>query len=213
MLKQTVEYTDFDDNRCAETLYFNLTKTELAENSHLQERLESMQKMFGGEKRQLESAEIKEILELVKTIMRISYGVRSADGKRFIKTEEQWVEFTQTAVYDEFLISMFTDPDKMFSFMYGIMPADMRDQAKAEAERLAAERSISQAAQNTQAPTPPAPPAAPAAMTTGVPTNPPVDIVVNEQPAQAQPTQEQMAAYLRDQQARGGLTPPGYLQG
>ncbi|ADD81063.1 gp065 [Rhodococcus phage ReqiPoco6] len=210
MLKQTVEYTDFDDNRCAETLYFNLTKTELAENAHLTDRLEKMQKMFGGEKRQLETSEIQQLLDLVKTIMRISYGVRSADGKRFIKTEEQWVEFTQTAVYDEFLISMFTDPDKMFAFMYGIMPADMREQAKVEAERLMSERTN----QSTDIPTPP-----PAASATPVDmpitqANPSVQITMDpNQSAGPQPTQEQMAAYMRDQQARGLMTQPNYLQG
>lgn len=31
MLKKDITYTDFDDNKCTDTFYFNLTKTEVVE--------------------------------------------------------------------------------------------------------------------------------------------------------------------------------------
>lgn len=135
MLKQTVSYTDFDDNEAIETLYFNLTKSELADNIHLEDELKNLQKMFEEEKRSVTTAEIKRILELVKTFMRLSHGVRSSDGKRFIKTPEQWTEFTQTAAYDAFLFSLFEYPEKAVTFMTGILPADMRGKAQAAADQ------------------------------------------------------------------------------
>lgn len=130
MLKQTVKYTDFDDNDAMETLYFNLTKSELADNLNLNEELERLQTDFTGMgKRNLEPHEIQRVLDLVKTFMRLSYGVRSEDGKRFIKTPQQWEEFTQTAVYDAFLFSLFQDPQNAFNFMVGILPKDLRSSA------------------------------------------------------------------------------------
>ena len=127
MLKQTVNYTDFDDNECSEVLYFNLTKTELTENMNLKDELEKIQEDFTGDKaRQLEEHEIRRILELVKTFMRLSYGIRSADGKRFIKTPDIWEEFTQTAAYDAFLFGLFETPSKALEFMTGILPKDLR---------------------------------------------------------------------------------------
>lgn len=126
MLKQTVSYFDFDDNPSQETLYFNLTKTELADNIHLQAELEQMQETFSVEKERLTPDEIRQLVDIVKTIMRLSYGVRSADGKRFIKTEELWTEFTQTAAYDAFLYSLFEDPNKAVLFMTGILPKEVR---------------------------------------------------------------------------------------
>lgn len=129
MLKQTVSYYDFDDNESQETLYFNLTKTELADNLHLQTELEELQETFSGVERQLNTEEITRVIDLVKTLMKLSYGIRSADGKRFIKTDEQWVEFTQTAAYDAFLYSLFQDPQKAVEFMTGILPKDLRDEA------------------------------------------------------------------------------------
>ena len=135
MLKQTVEYTDFDENKQIEILYFNLTKSELADNLHLQTDLEELQRAFQGVKRDLIADEIKKIIKLVKTFMRLSYGVRSADGKRFVKTEEQWTEFTQTAAYDAFLFGLFEFPNRALEFMTGIMPKDIRDRAREEGER------------------------------------------------------------------------------
>ena len=126
MLKQTVSYFDFDDNPSQETLYFNLTKTELADNIHLRDELEEMQQVFTADKKELSTGEISQLIDLVKTIMRLSYGIRSADGKRFIKSEEQWTEFTQTAAYDAFLYSLFEDPNKAVLFMTGILPKDVR---------------------------------------------------------------------------------------
>lgn len=130
MLKQTVTYYDFDDNESQETLYFNLTKAELADNLYLQTELEELQEIFKGKQRDLEVPEIQRIIDLVKTLMRLSYGIRSEDGKRFIKSEEQWVEFTQTAVYDTFLYSMFEDASKAVEFMTGILPKDLRAEAQ-----------------------------------------------------------------------------------
>lgn len=130
MLKQSVTYTDFDDNECIETLYFNLTKTELTDNLNLKDELEKLQEDFTGEpKRNLEEHEIRRILDLVKRLMQLSYGIRSQDGKRFIKTEQNWIEFTQTAAYDAFLFGLFENPSKALGFMTGIMPKDLRAQA------------------------------------------------------------------------------------
>lgn len=136
MLKQTVSYTDFNDQETTETLYFNLTKTELADNLNLEDELQKIQTDFTGRgDRPLEKHEIRRVLELVKTFMRLSYGVRSEDGKRFRKTPEIWEEFTETAAYDAFLFSLFQDPEKAFGFMIGILPKDARDAAIKAAEK------------------------------------------------------------------------------
>lgn len=144
MLKQTVSYFDFDDNPSQETLYFNLTKTELADNISLRDELEDMQKIFSGDKKELATEEITRLIDLVKTIMRLSYGVRSADGKRFIKNEDQWTEFTQTAAYDAFLYSLFEDPNKAVLFMTGILPKDVRSAVDAEIAKTSTADDISQ---------------------------------------------------------------------
>lgn len=130
MLKQDFTYENFDGVTETETLHFNLTKIELTENLHLEDEVRELDKMLTGPKRQLETGEIQRILDLVKELMRLSYGVRSEDGKRFIKSPQVWEEFTQTATYDAFLYSLFIQPEKAVEFIVGILPADLRQEAE-----------------------------------------------------------------------------------
>lgn len=129
MLKQTVNYEDFDGNSATDTLYFNVTKAELSDNLHLLEHFKEVEKVFAGGDRTLEIPEVQQILDLVKTVMRLSYGLKSTDGKRFVKNDELWTEFTQTAAYDTFLMSLFENPEKANEFLLGVFPRDLIDQA------------------------------------------------------------------------------------
>ena len=146
MLKQTITYQDFDENECQETLYFNLTKTELAENLDLNDRVQTIARMLDGETRELQTGEVREILDLVKTFMRLSFGQRSADGKRFVKSDDMWKDFTQTAAYDAFMFSLFESPDKAFGFLNGILPKDLREEAARIANQKNEETGSPQAA-------------------------------------------------------------------
>lgn len=135
MLKQELSYEDFDGNIQSETLYFNLTTSELADNMELKDELDKIQESLSGEERALTPDEVRRILNLVKTLMRLSYGVRSEDGKRFKKNpqSEVWDVFTETAAYDAYVTSLFTNPEKAIEFMLGIMPANLREAAEKQA--------------------------------------------------------------------------------
>lgn len=160
MLKKTIGYIDFDNKQCEETLYFNLTKTEIASNLDLKDQVEEIQKSFQGEPRTLETHEVKALLELLKRLIRLSYGVRSADGKRFSKPPELWTEFTETAVYDQLLFSMFDPPENAFAFILGIMPQDIRAEAEAMVQTNVNQPTFSDA--DSDLPPSPAPISAPA---------------------------------------------------
>lgn len=136
VLKQTVQYTDFDGNQAMETLYFNLTRTEVAENLHLRDKFQDLENRLDLESgsRTLNPNEIAEVLDLVKILMKLAYGIRSDDGKRFIKNDQIWEEFTQTAVYDAFLFSLFEDADKANEFMMGVFPRELADELARQTE-------------------------------------------------------------------------------
>lgn len=128
MLKQTVQFTDFDDVNKTRNLYFNLTRTEVIDNLELQHEFQEVQDMIGGETRDLEMHEVKLILELVKKIMRISYGVqKEVDGNLSFTKKDVWEPFTETAAYDEFLIGLFENPERAVAFLVGIWPKEIRD--------------------------------------------------------------------------------------
>lgn len=138
MLKERVTYKDYDGRTVIEDLYFNVTEVELGENLHIKDDFENWMKSVGATddeipERELTIPEVQELLRLVKFTLKLAYGVRTDDGKRFIKNEQVWEEFTQTAVYSQFLMSLFqiepeTGLPKANSWMRDVMPESLREQ-------------------------------------------------------------------------------------
>lgn len=117
MLKKTIKYTDFNDVEREEDFYFNLTKSELTEmqlsvDGGLQAWLE---KIVKTENR-------PELIKAFKNIILKSYGEKSADGKRFVKSEELSEAFEQSAAYDELFIELLSNEEKAAEFVNGLIP-------------------------------------------------------------------------------------------
>lgn len=132
MIKQTIKYVDFDGKEQEDVVYFNMTRTELLDfylnlPDDLTEDLKNPNEVdvekFGA--RMLEKMGRSGIFDFVKTLVFKAYGVKSEDGRRFIKSEQLSTEFTQTLAYDEFIIDLFSDDNKVNAFVNGIMPANV----------------------------------------------------------------------------------------
>lgn len=127
MLKKTVTYTDYNGKERTEDFYFNLSQAELAE-MHLstENGLEDLiQKIINSKNN-------KETVEYFKKIVLMSYGQKSEDGRRFIKSEELSKEFSETPVYDELFIQLCTDEKAAAEFVNGIMPKQMVENLNAQ---------------------------------------------------------------------------------
>lgn len=127
MIKKTVTYEDFDGHTRTEDFFFNLTKAELTE----------MEMSFNGGLSQLldkivKENDTKQIIEYFKKIVIDSYGVKSLDGRQFMKNEKLKEEFASTAAYSEIFMELATDSDAASAFINGIIPASLGAQAKAE---------------------------------------------------------------------------------
>lgn len=118
MIKQQVRYEDFDGIQQEETLYFNLNRMELIA---LQARYgkDDMAKYI--EKVQAEE-DYQKMYDLLNDIVLTSYGVRSEDGKRFIKNDQVREDFKTSLVY-EALIEDFHDDEgvTLNKFITGII--------------------------------------------------------------------------------------------
>jgi len=135
MLRERFTYKSWDGEPVTEDLYFNITEVELGENLHVKEDFEKWLKDVenNGIERELTVPEIQELLRLVKFTLRLAYGVREDDGRRFFKTEEVWNRFTQSASYSPFLMSLFqveeeTGLPKANRWMRDVMPEELREQ-------------------------------------------------------------------------------------
>lgn len=127
MLKKTITYEDFFGEERTETLYFNLSKAELIDLEVKTDGDFSKRMMEVGQ-----SKDPKRILGEFKELLRVSYGVRSEDGQRFIKNDEVWEFFLQTAAFDYIYNKMCTDADFAADFLEAIMPQDIMQQYREE---------------------------------------------------------------------------------
>ena len=117
MLKKTITYTDYDGNERTEDFYFNISKAELTELQY---------SVKGGLKNILEKAVQEKdgptIMQLSKEIVLKAYGVKSNDGRRFMKSEEITKEFAETEAYVNLFMELATDEKAAIAFAEGVMP-------------------------------------------------------------------------------------------
>lgn len=124
MLKKRIKYTDFNNEEQEEDFFFHLSKAELVELelSHEGGLSESLIKIVASE-------DGKAIIAEFKNIILMAYGVRSEDGRRFIKNQALRDEFESTEAYSALFMELVTDADAAAEFINGIVPAGMAEEA------------------------------------------------------------------------------------
>ena len=127
MIKKTITYTDYDGNTRTEDFYFNLSKPELMEMDF--SATGGMEKMI---KRIVDAQDTKRIIEVFKDIILKSYGEKSADGKRFIKSKELSEGFSQTEAYSELFMELATNDKAAADFINGVIPKSLAAEIEAK---------------------------------------------------------------------------------
>lgn len=125
MLKKTVKYVDYNGNERVEDFYFNLSKAELSDMNW---------STAGGLGQMLQdiisAQDIPKIAAIFKDIVLRSYGVKSADGRRFIKSKELSTEFSQTEAYSIIYMELANDEKMAAAFINGIVPDDVKTEVE-----------------------------------------------------------------------------------
>ena len=123
MIKKTITYKDYNDVERTEDFYFNLTKAEIMEMEMgtTGGLAESIRKI-------ILTKDVPSSIKLFKDLVLKAYGEKSADGKRFIKSEALSTEFSQTEAYSILFMELATDADKAAEFVNGIIPSDLAKQ-------------------------------------------------------------------------------------
>lgn len=127
MLKKTITYTDYDGVQRTEDFYFNLSKAEIAEME-----LSTAGGLDKTINRIVAEQDGKRIIALFKDLVLKSYGKKSDDGRRFIKSQELRDEFSQTEAYSDLFMELATDADAAAAFVNGIVPDMSSVQSKAQ---------------------------------------------------------------------------------
>lgn len=118
MIKWKIKYTDYNGEAQEEDFYFNLSKAEVMEmdlnaNGAYSEYLQRI----------VDTRDGKKIAEEFKNLILKSYGEKSPDGRRFIKSEDKTQEFMQTEAYSELYIQLATEEGAADKFITGILPS------------------------------------------------------------------------------------------
>lgn len=136
MYTTTINYEDYDGNPRSKEAHFHLNKAELLEmQASWDGGLEKLLKKIVAEK------DTKRMMEMFKMIILKSYGEKSLDGDRFIKSPEITEAFTQTEAYSELFMKLATDDKAASEFVNGIMPKSLLEETKkleAEQPKIAA---------------------------------------------------------------------------
>ena len=117
MLKKTITYTDYDGLERTEEFRFNLTKAELMdmELTTVGTFSKLMQKI-------IDEKDMVRLAKYFKELILKSYGVKSDDGKRFIKSPELSEAFSQTEAYSDLYIELLSNPEEAAKFFAEVAP-------------------------------------------------------------------------------------------
>ena len=117
MYKVRLKYADYNEVMREEDFYFNYSQAELVEMEYGTE---------GGLRNQIQkiidSKDQPKIIMMFKKIVLTSYGIKSDDGKRFIKNDKVREEFSQTEAYSDLFMKLATDAQAAAEFINGIIP-------------------------------------------------------------------------------------------
>lgn len=123
MLKKTIKYTDWNGNEREEDFLFNITEAELREMEY---------SVVGGYtgiiQKIMQSQDVPSIMKIFKDFIFKTYGEKTPDGRRFIKSEELSIEFSQTQAYSNLYVELSTDPVAAAEFIKGVLPENIRAQ-------------------------------------------------------------------------------------
>lgn len=123
MYKKTITYTDYDGNKRTENLYFHLKKSKL---------IELEVKTPGGIEQKIrsivEANDVGEMIDMINEFMRLSYGVKSEDGKRFIQQKNGvslFDEFRESEAYEAYMDELLGDEEEAARLVNGSIPANL----------------------------------------------------------------------------------------
>lgn len=135
MLKKTITYVDFNGEERTEDFYFNLTKAELSlmqlsEKGGLDVVLDRM----------IQTRDEPSMIKMFKEIIDLSYGEKSADGRKFVKNDAILEDFKSTEAYSVLFMELATDSKAAADFINGIVPKDVAAAVAQEQSKMIAEK-------------------------------------------------------------------------
>lgn len=126
MLVKEISYVDYDGNNRTEKHYFNLNKAEVIKWLTTSGDY-TLDKLVG---RLSTERNGKKIMEIFEDLIRLSYGRKSLDGRKFEKSDEIWNDFYQTEAYSVLFTELVTNAKNAADFVNKIIPKDLANEVE-----------------------------------------------------------------------------------
>lgn len=129
MLIEKIKYTDYNGVEREESVYFNLSETELTEMQYgttggLTEMISKI----------IETQDMPNIMKIFKEVLLKSYGEKGADGRSFDKVDIDGrplsIRFSQTEAFNQLYMKMARDPKYAAEFFKRILPSNLQDEVE-----------------------------------------------------------------------------------
>lgn len=134
MHKEVIAYTDYNGVERKETFYFNMNEAELIEMQY---------GAAGGLdqtiKKIISAQDQGALINIFKKLVLDAYGVKSDDGRRFIKEENGRRladDFKETPAYPILFMKLATDDDAAAKFINEIIPAKVAEEVEKQKPKL-----------------------------------------------------------------------------
>ena len=116
-------FTDYNGVERTEKFSFNLTKAEimkmeLSVDGGLAEMIQRI----------IDAKDQTALISIFEDLIQKSYGVKTPDGRGFIKRPEDLEAFVSTEAYSDLFMRLATDADAAATFINKVIPANMADE-------------------------------------------------------------------------------------
>lgn len=120
MIKITKTYTDFNGRQRTEDFHFHFNQAELMEMEM------STEGGFSTRVQRIINADSRpELLQIMKKFVLDAFGVKSDDGRRFMKSDEIRRSFVECPAYSMIFMELATNTEAATEFINKVVPADM----------------------------------------------------------------------------------------
>lgn len=126
MRKETITFIDYNGNQRTEDFWFNLNKSEI-----LKMEMGVLGGLGGMIERVVAAQDQPSLIKIFEDLIQKSYGVKTPDGRGFVKRREDLEAFMSTEAYSELFMKLATDSDAAAKFINGVIPADLAKQIEA----------------------------------------------------------------------------------
>lgn len=118
MIKKTITYTDYNGVERTEDFFFNMNEAELMkmEMSIKGGMAEMIQRVVAAQ-------DAPAIIAVFEDLIQRSYGVKTPDGRGFVKRQSDLEDFMATEAYSILFMQLAQDADEAAKFVNGIVPA------------------------------------------------------------------------------------------